>query len=218
MSHHRCDNIYTTWQLLQKLQPLPFLRNKVNQIQIHHPSIQGLVDTDMESFFLKVLVLIQKAETILLVEVNSLRSVVRIDNHKAAPRLVVGMDKSGNQVINNLAPQMQAAPLKLPVNAQTSNQQRRICPRMFCVRDLALQAVPRGFRNHRRFDAVVGQSKRARNLRSVRIRHRDVALSQQLRRIQVGVVLEEIVKILVAAAERGQLSILVDGVNRAVRC
>ena len=44
----------------QKLQPLPFLRNKVNQIQIHHPSIQGLVDTDMESFFLKIFYLLGK--------------------------------------------------------------------------------------------------------------------------------------------------------------
>lgn len=172
----------------------------------------------MKSFFLKTLVLIQKAETILLVEVNSLRFVVRIDNHKAAPRFVVGMDKPGNQVINNLATQMQATPLKLSVYTQAPNQQRRIRPRMFCVRHLALQAVPRGFRNHRRFDTIVGQSKRACNLRSARIRHCDVALSQQLRRIQVGVVPEEIVKILVAAAERGQLGILVDGINRAIRC
>ena len=88
--------------------------------------------------------------------------VVGIDNHKATTSFVIRVDKPGNQVINDLTPQVQAAALELTVNSQSSNQERRIRTRMLCIGHLVFQAVPRRLGNHCRFDAVMHRSERNR--------------------------------------------------------
>ena len=142
---------------------------------------------------LEIFVQIQKTETVLLVKIYRFGPVVGIDNHKATTSFVIRVDKPGNQVINDLTPQVQAAALELAVNSQSSNQERRIRTRMLCIGHLAFQAVPRRLGNHCRFDAVVGQSEGAGYLRRFRIRYSDIAFPQQLSGVQVRIVPKEIV-------------------------
>lgn len=104
----------------------------------------------------------KKTETVLLVKIYRFGPVVGIDNHKATTSFVIRVDKPGNQVINDLTPQVQAAALELAVNSQSSNQERRIRTRMLCIGHLAFQAVPRRLGNHCRFDAVMHRSERNR--------------------------------------------------------
>lgn len=72
-----------------------------------------------------------------MVKIYRFGPVVGIDNHKATTSFVIRVDKPGNQVINDLTPQVQAAALELAVNSQSSNQERRIRTRMLCIGHLA---------------------------------------------------------------------------------
>ena len=139
-----------------------FLRHEVDQVQIHHPGVQRLARINTEGFFLEIFVRIQKTETVLLVKIYRFGPVVGIDNHKATTSFVIRVDKPGNQVINDLTPQVQAAALELTVNSQSSNQERRIRTRMLCIGHLVFQAVPRRLGNHCRFDVVMHRSERNR--------------------------------------------------------
>ena len=167
------------------------------EVEIHQAAIERTLGLDASELALLLLGAEKIVEAVALVEGEVALFVVGIDKQEAAAGLVERIDEPGLDEAEHVAAEVLA--LEVEADAEAANHHGGIAAVELLAGDVALDLLLA--RAGYLLDAVIGKGEGSDDGRGVGIERKTIVLAKQLVALQERVVEEELVEIVVTAAE-----------------